>query len=172
MPIPRRFCGFLAVFIASGVASAVHGQQLLADGIASLADEISLSVAQERKGRIAVIPFRELDGRETVLGAYLAEGLITRLVMRGEFEVIERTVLDRILEELELGESGLIDPSTAKQVGQVAGVDAVVTGTITDLQSYVSVNSRLIDVATGRVFAAAEARIVKDDDVRRIMGTP
>lgn len=48
----------------------------------------------------------------------------------------------------------------------------IVTGTITDLQSYVAVNCRMIDTQTGRIFAAAEARIAKDDDVKKIMGMP
>ena len=72
--------------------------------------------------------------------------------------------------ELKLGNSGALDPETAKQVGKLAGVDALVTGTITDLQSYVAINCRMIDVQTGAVFAAAQTRIVKDDDLRKIMG--
>jgi hypothetical protein len=55
-------------------------------------------------------------------------------------------------------------------VGKVAGVDAIVTGSITDLQSYVALNCRLIDAQTGRIFGAAQTKIVKDDDVRKIMG--
>jgi len=145
-------------------------QRTLSDGISDLASQISTRVAQQQKRKIAVIPFRELDGKATVLGTYMSEALVTQLVNSGSLEVVERTMLDRILSEMKLGESGLIDPNTAKRVGQVAGVDAIVTGTITDLQSYVAANCRLIDAATGRIFAAAEARIVKDDDVKKIMG--
>jgi hypothetical protein len=46
---------------------------------------------------IAVIPFRQLDGRATVLGTYLAEELITNLFNTGNLEIVERTMLDKIL---------------------------------------------------------------------------
>lgn len=145
-------------------------QKALSDGISDLASQISSSVAQQQKKRVAVIPFRELDGRTTVLGTYLSEELGTDLFKLGGLDIVERTMLDRILGELKLGQSGLVDPTTAKKIGEVAGVDAIVTGTITDLESFVAVNCRLIDVQTGRVFAAAQTRILKDDDVKKIMG--
>ena len=43
------------------------------------------------------------------------------------------------------------------------------TGSITDLQSYVALNCRLIDAQTGGIFAAAQVKIVKDDDLRKLM---
>ena len=118
------------------------------------------------------MPFRELDGRATLLGDYIAEDLVTHLFNLGSFDIVERTMLDRILGEIKLGQSGLIDPETAREVGKIAGVDAVVAGTLTDLQSYVAVNCRLIDAQTGRVFAAAQVRIAVDDDVRKIRQAP
>src|SRR2546421_3074158 len=146
-----------------------NAQRVLSDGVKELSTQISSSVAQQQKRKIAVIPFRDLGGQASVLDTYLSEALITELVNSSSLDVVERTLLDRILSELKLGESGLVDPNTAKRVGQVAGVDAIVTGTITDLQSYVVVNCRLIDAGTGRIFAAAETRIVKDDDVKKMM---
>lgn len=79
-------------------------------------------------------------------------------------------MLDKLLGEIRLSQTGLIDPDTAKRLGKIAGVDAIVTGTITDLQSYVALNCRLIDAQTGNIFGAAQTKIVKDDDVRKILG--
>src|SRR4030095_11254893 len=99
-----------------------------------------------------------------------SEELVTDLFTSGGLDIVERSMLDRLLGEAKLGETGVIDPETATKVGKVAGVDAIVTGTITDLQSYVALNCRLIDTRTGRIFGAAQSKIVKDDDVRKIMG--
>lgn len=150
--------------------SRVGAQRALSDGVKELSTQIAASVTTEKKTRIAVIPFRELNGKPTVLGTYLAEELVTNLFQTGKLDIVERTMLDKILQELKLAESAMIDPSSAKEVGRIAGVDAIVTGTITDLQSFVAVNCRLIDAQSGRVFAAAQTKIIKDDDVRRIMG--
>jgi TolB-like protein len=163
---------FLQISMSIIVTSVADAQKALPDAISDLAGQIVTHVAKEQKRKIAVIPFRELGGQPTVFGTYLAERLVTDLANTGNLDLVERTTLDKILGELKLNESGAVDPNTAKQVGKLAGADAIVTGTITDLQSYVDVNCRLVDTQTGRIFAAAEARIVKDDDVKSIMHTP
>lgn len=167
----RRTCSLCAwVLMVGGYAKAAWPQKAFADGVGDLATQISSSVAQANKRKVAILPFRELDGRATVLGTFVSEELSTGLFKLGGLEIIERTMLDKVISELKLGQSELVDPSTAKRFGDLVGVDAIVTGTITDLQSFVAVNCRLIDVQTGRVFAAAGTRIVKDDDVRKIIG--
>jgi len=118
----------------------VRAQKFLSEGIKDLATQIATSSAKEQKRKIAVLPFRELDGRPTVLGTYISEELVTDLFTIGGLDIVERSMLDRILGEIKLGQTGLIDAETATKVGKIAGVDAIVTGTITDLQSYVALN--------------------------------
>lgn len=151
--------GALVLLAAGSNAPDAHAQKVLSEGIQELAAQIAASVTQERK--IAVLPFRELDGRATVLSTYISEELVTDLFVIGGLEIVERSLLDRLLGEMKLGQSGVIDPETARELGKVAGVDAIVTGTITDLQSYVALNCRLIDAQSGRIFAAAQTKIVK-----------
>lgn len=150
------------------ITSQAFAQKTLTDGIKDLATQISASATKEQKKRVAVLSFKELDGQTTVLGTYLAEELLSHLVNSG-LKVVERSMLDRLLGEQKLQQTGAIDPATAKEVGKVAGVDAIVTGTVTDLQSSVGINCRIIDTATGEIFAAAQTKITKDDDVKKIM---
>jgi TolB-like protein len=161
----------LVALAATSPARPVLAQKVLAEGVEDLAGQIAASVAKEQKAKVAVLPFRELDGRQTMLGMFLAEELVTNLFARG-LDIVERTMLDRVLGEIKLGQSGVIDPETAREVGKVAGVDALVSGTITDLSSYVALNCRLIDAQTGRVFAAAQVKIAKDADVIKILEAP
>jgi TolB-like protein len=145
-------------------------QKVMADGIKDLATQIATNVAKEQKRKIAVLPFRELDGQPTVLDTYISEELVTDLFTIGGLDIVERGMLDKLIGEIKLGQTGLIDPDTAKKVGKIVGVDAIVTGTITDLQSYVALNCRLIDAQTGHIFNAAQTKLVKDDDLKKIMG--
>jgi TolB-like protein len=164
-----RLVATVAVVTQLGAGQRAVAQKVLADGIKELAAQIAGKVAKEQKHKIAVLPFKELEGQPTVLGAYLAEALVTDLFENPGLDIVERTMLDKVIGELKLDRSGLIDPETAKRVGKIVGVDAIVTGTITDLASYVAVNCRLIDAQTGRIFAAAQTRIAKDADVQKIM---
>ncbi len=145
-------------------------QKLLADGTKDLSEQIAASITKEQKHRVAVLPFRELSGQSTLLDSYLAEELITHLVQAGQVDIVERTMLDKVLGELKLDQSGLIDAEGAKKVGRLLGADAILTGSITDLTTFVAVNCRIIDTQTGRVVGAAQVKIAKDSDVIKILG--
>ncbi len=64
---------------------------------------------------------------------------------------------------------GLIDPKSAKELGKILGVDAIVSGTIADVGDSLRVNARLISTETGEVLSVAAATIVKDDAVKKIL---
>jgi tetratricopeptide (TPR) repeat protein len=72
---------------------------------------------------IAVLPF-ESKGLGDELGSIdLLDKLITGFVNINRFKVIERALLERILQEQKLAMSGVIDASTAAEIGKGIGVD-------------------------------------------------
>lgn len=109
--------------------------------------------------------FNSIEGNITVLGRFIGEELITKLFETGRFKVIERSLLEKAIEELKFNTSDLVDPSIAKQVGKVVGADAIVTGTLADLGQSVKVNARVIMVESGEIIGAAGAQIVKDSSI-------
>lgn len=116
----------------------------------------SSSLVGERLS-MAVLPFASKGiGRE--LGEIdLFDKLITAFVNTKRFKVFERAQLQKILEEQQLGASGVIDISTAAQFGKGIGVDAVVVGSITQAGNSVSVDARLIDTETTAIITAKDA---------------
>ena len=137
--------------------------------MAELVDQIVSSLAQNDKSKIAVMDFVNMSGQTTKLGRYLSEELTTRLYLTGMFEVIERKLLDKIVEEQKISLSGMIDESTAAELGRVLGVDAIASGTITDLGTSVKVNARLISAETGKLFSVASVEITKNDKVKILL---
>lgn len=147
--------------------------QVLTDALQSLADAVVKEIEQGGKRKIAVVPFHDLAlQQETMFGRYVSEELVTRLFQTGNVDIVERQRLDALLEEAKLGTTGVVEPATAREIGKVAGVDALVTGTIADFQSFVAVNARLVDTETGQIFGAAQVKIVRDDDVEKILAMP
>ncbi|OIN96191.1 hypothetical protein AUJ66_07075 [Candidatus Desantisbacteria bacterium CG1_02_38_46] len=73
--------------------------------------------------RIAVLNF---DGER---GSAVADIFILELMKKG-FDVMERKKLESILKEQDLGVSGRVEPSTAKAIGRIFGVDAILTGSV------------------------------------------
>jgi len=106
---------------------------------------------------IAVLPF-ETKGVGRDLGELdLLDKIITAFVNQNRFKVMERAQLEKILEEQKLGMSGVIDASTAAQIGKGIGVDAVVLGSVTRAENTVGIDARLIDTETAAIIVAQDA---------------
>jgi WD40 repeat protein/TolB-like protein len=117
------------------------------------------SSADFRKIKVAVLDFQQngtFDSHD--MGKIVAEWFTTALVDSGRFEIIERRLLQQILEEQKIGSSGLIDPRSASQLGRLLGVKTVVSGTIQNYDRTFELNTRLIDVETGSIIVAESVR--------------
>ena len=137
--------------------------------LGDLVSQIVTSLSQNQKSKVAVIEFSDIQGKVTNLGRYFAEELTTRLYLTGKFEVIERQLLNKILREHQFSLSGIIDENSAVELGKILGVDAIATGSITDLGSNVKVNARLISAESGKLFSVASVKIYKDDTIRKLL---
>jgi len=152
------------------VCSQARGQGGLDQRIAELSQQIAKEMTEYQKTTIAVVEFSDLQGNVTDFGRFLSEELITRLYQTKRFKVIERQLLNKIIAEQKLSLTGMVDPSSAKQLGKILGVDAIASGTITDLAQSLRVNARLISTETGEIFAVASTEIFKDESVMKLLG--
>jgi TolB-like protein len=137
--------------------------------IADLSQQIASKIEAGQKEKIAVLEFTDLQGNVTDFGRYLSEELITRLYDSNKFKVLERQLLNKIIAEQKLSLTGVIDPDSAKKLGKVLGVDAIVSGTIADRGESLKVNARLIGTETGEIFSAASIDMAKDKEVLALM---
>lgn len=160
----------IAVFLLLGSTGLSMAQQDLSSGIQDLVKQMIASMEQQQKRKLAILDFTRLDKTTDNFGRHLAESLITSMFLTKRFEVIERSQLDKILAELKLNLSDLIDPKNAQRLGRVYGVDAIASGSVTELATTVEVNARLIETETGRVFSVAKTRFAKDGDVAILIG--
>ena len=126
------------------------------------------------KIKVAVLPFRNATG-EGGVGQRMADMFIVQLLKTGRFEIIERDKLDVILNEQHFTSQGIkdgqINPSTAASIGKLAGVDAVVLGTVKTYQEMwmnesppiVSVGVKIVSVSEGAVIWAASETFKGND---------
>jgi hypothetical protein len=164
----KRKLGSIGTLILSFLLVAVPSwaQKSLSDGVDELAAKLAKSYGDGKRGKVAIVPLRELGGGENLLGTYIAETLTNRFFDLGYREIVERQMLDRALHELKLSLTGMIDTDSAKKIGKFLHADLVVGGTMTDLGGEVSVNCRMFGVETGQVVAVATTKIVKEDTVK------
>jgi TolB-like protein len=128
-----------------------------AGAAAAISEEVTSAEIIGDRMSIAVLPF-ESKGLGNELGSIdLLDKLITGFVNLNRFKVIERALLEKILEEQKLGMSGIVDVSTAAEIGKGIGVDAVLVGSVTRASSAMSIDARLIDTETAAILTAKDA---------------
>ena len=97
---------------------------------------------------VAVLDFESI-GSEEFLGKGVSEIMRTELVGTKKFRVVERSQVQKALEEQQLHLTGVIDDKTAVEVGKLVGADFIVVGSVVKIGSSYTINSRMIDVKTG-----------------------
>ncbi|HAT71251.1 MAG TPA: hypothetical protein DCS63_00355 [Elusimicrobia bacterium] len=135
------------------------------DGYQQLANEISEAGTSIQGKKIAIIPFSYADGRAgaTKDGSVISERLTIKMINMHKFEIIERSVLDKVMTELKLQSSGMIDASSAQQLGKVLGVEAIVTGTLVETSGgQIEINARLIKTETAQAIGASQVTVDKN----------
>jgi curli biogenesis system outer membrane secretion channel CsgG len=90
--------------------------------------------------RVAVLDFgyatvetssQAIFGTNVNIGKGISDMLIDKLLADGTYRVIERNAIDKVLHEQDFSNSNRADPNTAAKIGHILGVDAVITGDIT-----------------------------------------
>ena len=94
--------------------------------------------------------------------------LYTNLIQKG-MTVVEREKMEQVLNELGKSFSGIIDSSTAAEIGKMLGVEAIVVGTVADMGNSVDLRTRLVDVEKGTAITAAQIDVVKDPTITKIL---
>jgi len=150
--------------------------------------------APARKPRVAVMDFdygtvqtttAAVFGTNVDVGKGITNLLVTGLVKDGNFSVIERSALDKVLNEQNFSNSNRADPNSAARIGKLLGVDAIIVGTITEFgnetkhtglgggggnwggfglggfghnnsKANVAITARIINIDTGEIMAVAD----------------
>ncbi len=120
--------------------------------------------ANENQFKIAVVEFQCIGINEDkhFLGKMISELFTTEIVNGEAFKIIEREQLKKVVDEIAIGQSGIIDTSEAQQLGKLLGADAIIAGSVMKLQHELRVDSRIIEVKTG-IIVSAESKMCKED---------
>ncbi len=135
-----------------------------------LAGGIYARLNPAKRTTIALVGYRSLteEGSES-FSRYLVDELTTKLVTDGKVNVAERAQLDKVIAELKLQSSGLVSDASAKQLGQLLGVDCVLVGTYFDQGKEVKLTSKVIATESGQVIASTATVLKKDKVIAKLL---
>jgi curli biogenesis system outer membrane secretion channel CsgG len=157
----------------------------------TLQSTASAQAAPATKHRVAVMNFdygtvqssvSAIFGTDQDIGKGISSMLIEKLVKDGQYSVIERAALDKLLAEQNFSNSDRANPTSAAKIGQLLGVDTIIIGSVTQFgrddkhtniggggfgskyglggigtknsKAVVAVSARMVNVNTGEIISA------------------
>jgi len=88
------------------------------------------------------------------LSQQVTDIFFTTFIQSGAFDMYERVKLEKLVAEHELSQTGLVDPSKAKEIGRLVGIDVLIVGSLSETNSRQRIDVRVIDIQTGQVVLA------------------
>lgn len=163
MKTPFAFLYFFLIF-----TQATHAQYEAQ--IKAITQDLSKKISETGKKRLAVADFTDADGAVTKLGQFISEEFNTSLPEVGQgFEVIDRSRINILIRENKISTTGLTDPSNALKLGKLAGIEALIYGTITPFGESVRVNIKILDLQRGVILRSVAGNITRTADINRLL---
>ena len=110
-------------------------KQMRQEALDALANESQITTGDLSDQCIAVLYFKNLGKTRKLdpIQKGLADMVITDLSQVNSLDVVERARLQKLLQEMEMGQTGIVDVSTAPRVGKLLGASRIVQGSFLEL---------------------------------------
>ncbi len=170
------------------MSGAVKDDTTLTDTSKQLKTSSDVSDYKGPKLRVGVVNFQnKTPSRVLGIGEAAADILGTILQKTDRFIVIPQQDMESILDQQRLGATGAINPDTAAKMGQILGLNAIVTGAITAYSeteegydylvskgkkqiARVTVDYRIVDTTTGVQIMADSGAGIYEKKVGSVLG--
>jgi curli biogenesis system outer membrane secretion channel CsgG len=195
----KMFCSvftfilFLAIVVlqascSPSMSGAVKDDTTLTGTSSQLATSSDVSDYKGPKLRVGVVNFQnKTPSRVLGIGEAAADILGTILQKTGRFIVIPQQDIDSILSQQRMGATGVINPATAAKMGEVMGLNAIVTGSVSAYSeaeegsdfivgkskkqiARVTVDYRIVDTSTGVQILADSGAGIYEKKVTTVLG--
>ena len=117
---------------------------------------ISILVGQNTKPTVAILDF-EGQGVDTSEVLTLSERIRTEIGNTNAVRLIERKAVEKIMQEQGLQQSGCITDECAAKVGQLLGVQFMISGSIGKIGKSFTIDTKMFSVETGETVRSKSA---------------
>lgn len=144
-------CVFLLLFLGSGARA--HAQDLT-----KLATDLAVKIHAKNLERVTVVDFLDLDQKSNKLTKFMTLQLESALTEpERNLVVVDQGHIAQLFDQMDKLSQGLIDPTTARQLGKIAGTDVVIYGTVMVSSLSVRLDVSAIDLQSAKVIASGTA---------------
>jgi len=138
--------------------------------LTQLANDIAKKAAH-RPRKAAMMDFVNQNGKTSQFGKYLTAKFNEISVMNKLFQTPAEGEVSKTIKQLGLTYNGTLDSVSTKRLGEALGCDAIIVGTISDLQkgSDVDLVIKMIDTKSGNIISASSASFFRSKQVSAML---
>jgi len=158
----------LVIFMSScGGSSTVIKQNAFEKGKIEATTVASPEEKKKLDITIAILPFANNSPDKSLdsAGITLADLISAQMSSKKGFKLVERQRIERLLNEMNLGQAGMINQTTAVQIGKILGANVMAFGSFTTLGKKTLLTMRLVKVETSEIVGGVTER---GDDVSNL----
>jgi len=108
---------------------------------------------------IAIADFVNDDGNVSKLGRYLADKLTPYFARSEQFSVLERSLINKVIEEQAFQVSAFVDESSTQEFGKLLGAETIISGTVSELNDAFYFNAKVVDVTYGKLLTSVDVEV-------------
>ncbi len=131
----------------------------------TMANDFAKYSTNKKVKNLAVIGFSRKAHTSKEESEYISEKLMSCLVASGKVNMVERSQLDKVLEERRLAASGVTEEEDGSRK-KINPSDAIIVGTIFGTRDSLKIIAKMIDPLTGAVLHTVEATADRQWDIQ------
>ncbi|TGK33820.1 penicillin-binding protein activator LpoB [Leptospira gomenensis] len=113
--------------------------------------------------KLAVLPLLNESGNVTSLGAGISRQLIPVLNEPDRIVLVEKSQLDRLIDEQSFQKTGLVLSEESLEIGKLSGADLLLLGTVQFDDQFFRLQIRVVSLQSGEILAVSESVFDSDD---------
>ncbi|OGR42749.1 MAG: hypothetical protein A2X35_02015 [Elusimicrobia bacterium GWA2_61_42] len=130
-----------------------------------MANDFAKYSANKKVKNVALIGFSRKARTSREESEYFSEKLLACLVASGKMNLLERSQLNKVLEERMLAASGVTEEAPEGSQVRINPSDAIIVGTIFGTKLHLNIIAKMIDPLTGAVLHTVEGQMERQWDI-------
>ncbi len=153
----RKYIFLYALMIIINSIAAASASQT-ENFIADKTHELLKNYRGKSSLRIAVVRGNDLDKKSNIVPAVIVNTVTKTVFDDGRFSIVERELLNKIIDEMTLQQTGMVEGSAINELGKLSGAQLVLI-----IKSDAdNIDLRILSVESGEILAFASGMLPKD----------
>jgi hypothetical protein len=121
---------------------------------------------------IAVADFVNDNGEVSKLGRYIADKLTPYFADSRQFSVMERVLINKVIEEQQFQVSSFVDESSTQEFGKILGAETIISGKISELEGLFYIHAKAVGVSRGNLLVSVDAEVDRSGRLVALYNAP